>query len=271
MSESGKNSNTDSKETPEAHVETNGNAGSVARPRAIRVADKYRDLIFTFELGEAILKQLLDKFDQFPSQPLTPKVDAPYPGFYQLILGDQVVYTGKTSRAIRTRLAEHYRKLQHRIGIDLSVMKCRFAFVEDPSLVDLSESALIGIASETGYGEWNTTGFGSKVSGHRRGDQDASEWDKNYPADLTAVVTAGSVEKMTLEKLYQQLQAHSPITLSIPRRFLQQFRTVHSSDLFVPEREMPIQEWLDFLASQLSENWRISKKPQGFYIVPRAT
>src|SRR6185437_7163950 len=112
-------------------------SGAVVRP----IRDEPDELVFRFEVGPAILAQLLEKLERIPTMPLMNALGARYPGFYQLFMGGHPKYIGKTARPIGQRLKEHARKLRHRTGIDLDAISCKYAFVEDPSLVDVAEGA----------------------------------------------------------------------------------------------------------------------------------
>ena len=237
-------------------------SGSAVQP--IRdVPDRF---VFRFEVGPAILAQLLEKLEDIPRVPLLDALDAKYPGFYQLIYDGNPKYIGKTARPIGARLREHVGKLYGRRGIDLSKMDCRFAFVEDPSLVDVAEGALISFFAERGLAEWNASGFGSKVSGHGRGGQRASKWSLEYPPDLSLPITAGSDAPISVAALAKQIIADAPITLSVPNKYRTAFNAEHGELRRVPAAEMPFQQWVESLERMLSPGWRVDRQAESWYI-----
>jgi len=233
--------------------------------RPIRdVPDQY---VFRFEVGPAILAMLLEKLEHIPRTPLLQSLDARYPGFYQLFLRGEPKYIGKTARPVGVRLKEHVSKLYGRQGIDLADMECRYAFVEDPSLVDVAEGALIAFFSERGMADWNTSGFGSKVPGHGRGGQRASAWAEVYPPDLRLPIGAGHEAPITIFLLAQQIIKEAPITLSIPTQFRAAFKAAHSAPRAIPFAELPFEEWVRYLEGRLEPGWIVDRKPSGWYIV----
>lgn len=235
--------------------------------RAIRDADDR--FIFRFEIGPAILAQLREKLERIPLVPIKEALDAKYAGFYQLFVADEPKYIGKTARPIGQRLREHVRKLRNRRGIAFETVRCRYAFVEDPSLVDVAEGALIEFFGSHGLAEWNASGFGSKVTGHGRGAQAASEWAKLFPPDLDAIVEIEGTELMSLVDLVRQVKAGAPITLSIPRRFAGRFAEDHARAIACGGRRRPFTEWVSLVEENLASDWVVRREAESWYIVPR--
>ena len=236
---------------------------SAVRP----IRDVSDRLVFRFEVGPAILVMLLEKLKRIPLMPLLDALDAPYPGFYQLFLEEKPKYIGKTARPVGQRLSEHVSKLYGRKGIDLAKMQCRYAFVEDPSLVDVAEGALISFFAKQGLADWNASGFGSKVTGHGRGGQKASKWSVEYPPDLSLLLTVGSGDPISVAALAGQIIKDAPITLSVPKAFRTAFREDHHESISVPIASLPFEKWVELLERRLAYGWRIDRKPEGWYIV----
>ena len=245
-------------------------AESKARSRAaVRpIRDQPDDLVFRFEVGPAILSQLLDKLDRLAAVPLSSALDAPYPGFYQLFLGNEPKYIGKTARPIGQRLREHARKLRHRKGIVQSDLRCRYAFVEDPSLVDVAEGALIDFFGTKNLAEWNASGFGSKVTGHRRGQQDASQWSQRYPPDLSVELTLTVSAPTSVDKVLRALATMSPITVAVPGRHRAHFRSDHAEDTDFDLAPKPFIEWMSEIESKLAPGWRVNRQAESWYVEP---
>lgn len=236
--------------------------GSAVQP--IRdVPDQY---VFRFEVGPAILAQLLEKLQTIPLSPLSDALKGKYPGFYQLLHKKKPVYIGKTARPIGDRLREHVKKLRAREGIDLSEVECRYAFVEDPSLVDVAEGALISFFSELGLAEWNQSGFGSKVTGYGRGGQAASKWSEKYTPKLDTPVEAGSDSPITLQAFIAQLSSEAPITLSIPNKFRGAFKKKHPSKISIPKAVRPFSVWVRELEGRLAPGWELERAYMSWYI-----
>lgn len=230
------------------------------------IRDVPDELVFRFELGPAILAQLLETLRRSPPLPIVEALkEAKYPGFYQIFLDGDPKYIGRTTRTIRARLREHVGKIRGRIPLDRIAAK--FAFVEDPSLVDVSENALIQFFAEHGLADWNTSGFGSKVPGYRRGRQVASEWAEQFPADHAWPVEAGDEDPMSLYDLIRQVGRGAPITFSLPMSFRSAFRRDHAGDLSIPTSQRTFEEWVLMIEERLAPGWHIEKQASGWYVV----
>ena len=226
--------------------------------------------VFRFEIGPAILAQLREKLERIPLVPISEALEAKYPGFYQIFVADEPRYIGKTARPIGQRLREHVRKLTNRRGIAFATVKCRYAFVEDPSLVDVAEGALIEFFGAQGLADWNTSGFGSKVTGHGRGAQAASEWAQEFPPDLDAMVEIEGPEVMSLFDLVRQVKGGAPITLSVPRKFVGRFDEDHSKPVSPKTRMLPFAKWVVLIEEHLHADWTVRREAESWYIVPRS-
>lgn len=226
--------------------------------------------VFRFEIGPAILAQLREKLERIPLVSISDALDAKYAGFYQIFVAGEPKYIGKTARPIGQRLREHARKLAKRRGIDFATVTCRYAFVEDPSLVDVAEGALIEFFGAQGLAEWNTSGFGSKVTGHGRGAQAASEWAQSYPPDLDAVVEIEGPEVMSLFDLVRQVKSGAPITLSVPRKFVERFAEDHPMPIVPKTRKLPFAKWVAVIEEYLHADWMVRREAESWYVVPRS-
>lgn len=222
--------------------------------------------VFRFELGPAILAQLLEKLRQIPLVPIRRALDAKYPGFYHIYYKGEPKYIGRSTRPIRARLREHVNKLSGRKGLSLDDVAVKYAFVEDPSLVDVSEHALIEYFSEHGLADWNKSGYGGKATGYGRGRQKRSKWAEEFPPDLALPITAGSDEAVSLFGLVYQVASSAPVTFSIPNEFRAAFSTDHPEPVEVPEQTLPFEEWVDLISGMLKPGWRVEKEQQAWYI-----
>jgi hypothetical protein len=224
--------------------------------------------VFRFELGPAILAQLLQTLRRVPAMRVKKAIEmGKYPGFYQLVIEGQPVYVGKSSRPVGTRLREHLKKLSGRSGIDLDVVTVKFAFVEDPSLVDLSEDQLISFFAAHGEADWNQSGFGSKVSGYGRGRQKASEWDLKYPSDVERSIELQAFSG-TLYAFVRALAKKAPVTVSVPSEHRPSFKRCHPTTVDIEAAAMPFSDWGTVLNERLATGWSIDRQPTAWYLVP---
>ena len=253
-------------EAREEEQEAASRSRAVVRP----IRDEPDDLVFRFEVGPAILAQLLEKLQRIEVRPLSDALSARYPGFYQLFVAGEPKYIGKTARPVGERLREHARKLRHRRKINFNTVSCRYAFVEDPSLVDVAEGALIDFFGSRGLAEWNASGFGSKVTGYRRGKQDASEWAREYPPDLHVMIALELGRTASFESVVRVLKAEAPVTVAIPRRDAARFRRDHAFTLDIDELPKTFDDWMRFVEQHLHSGWRVNRQAESWYIEPKA-
>jgi hypothetical protein len=223
--------------------------------------------VFRFEFGPAILAQVLEKISSLPITALTEVVAEPnavYPGFYQLFRKGESVYVGRTIRPVGQRLGEHSRKLRGRVP--LVEMGARFLFVEDLSLVGLSEDAMIAYFHPLGLDQWGKMGFGSKATGFNRAGQE-SDWHDSFPADLTLPIVAGHALAKTVRQLVASIARGAPLVLSIPRQLVAKFDEGHPGLFLVPPQERPFNDWVVDIEMRLAHGWRVDRKPMAWYIV----
>jgi hypothetical protein len=223
--------------------------------------------VFRFEFGPAILAQVLEKISSLPISLLTDVAKesaAVYPGFYQLFRKSESVYVGRTIRPVGQRLGEHARKLRGRVP--LTEMGARFLFVEDLSLVGLSEDAMIAYFHPLGLDPWGKMGFGSKATGFGRAGQE-SGWHDAFHADLSIAVQAGHAQPRTLRQLVASIAKGAPLVLSIPRQLVARFDEDHPGVFVTYPHTRAFTEWIADVESRLASGWRVDKKPMAWYIV----
>jgi hypothetical protein len=246
-------------------------ADAFARPAygAIQpIRGEAENQVFRFEVGPAILEQVRKTLERMPIRTLTESIKhAKHPGFYQLFLDGKPVYIGKTSRQIRARLAEHVKKISSRI--DIMRMTCRYAYVEDPSLVDVAEGALINFFEKEA--SWNTSGFGSKVTGAGRSGQARSAWDEQFQADVNKNISITCTGEASLRKFIQLVAQQAPFTLSVPTTHLPQFKQDHPHGPGAISETRSFEEWCLFIAKKLAKGWRIDRRENAYYIRPEGS
>jgi hypothetical protein len=240
--------------------------GLVGRRLQLIPHDVDARLVFRFEFGPAILAQVLEKIHDLPQLPLAgiKRGNAPYPGFYQLFRNGESVYVGRAMRPVGARLAEHARKLRGRIP--LAEMTAHFLFVEDLSLVGLSEDAMIAYFHPLGLDAWGKMGFGSKATGYGRAGQQ-SEWHTANPPNLTLPIRAGNARPRTLRQLVRTIASGGPLVLSIPKALWNSFDEAHPDRFIEVPRDLPFDAWIAEIERRLSAEWRIQRQPMAWYIV----
>jgi hypothetical protein len=223
--------------------------------------------VFRFEFGPALLAQVLEKLQQLTPIAIDelPPESKRYPGFYQLFRNQESVYIGRTTRPIARRIREHIGKLRGRVPE--SEMTVRYVFVEDLSLVGVSEDTLIEYFSPLGLDPWATTGFGSKTPGYKRARQ-RSKWHAEFIPDLTTPVVAGNPRPRSLRQLIRSIGNGAPITVSVPREHVSRFDSDHPDAFHQAREEKPFGEWIAEVEKLLNSRWTIRREPMGWYVVP---
>lgn len=145
---------------------------------------------FEFNLPKALLSQVVEKFAEVGSTELSPKNLEVIPdaqGVYQLFYQDRLVYIGKTDAeaGLRARLGRHLRNVQHRVGIEPNSVKFTALRVLVFSAMDLETQLIVHYEQPQQLNLWNRSGFGSNDPGRERESSKASEFDLEYPLDLS--------------------------------------------------------------------------------------
>ncbi|MDG6969493.1 MAG: Eco29kI family restriction endonuclease [Nitrososphaerota archaeon] len=133
---------------------------------------------FEFEIDLAIRQQVIQKLEASPAHPLVLSVAPPETGVYTLYRNAKLVYAGKAlATNLKTRLGQHYRKIESRQNIRTSEMTCRYLEIKSDWFVRAAEDALISNYNP----EWNASGFGSHSPGRGRPGIRVSPFDTSFP------------------------------------------------------------------------------------------
>ena len=140
--------------------------------------DPFASHAFEFRIDRAITDQVIEKIESTPLLPLSDTIAPKKKGAYLLYHKGKLVYAGKAMKTtLKTRLAQHAKKISARRNISLIDMTCRFITIDSNWFCRAAEDALI-----TSYKPlWNMSGFGSKVPGIGRPGIKVSRWDTLYP------------------------------------------------------------------------------------------
>ena len=106
--------------------------------------------LFDFDLDRGIRAQVVEQLESSPVLDFAEGVGPPASGIYALYFKGKLVYIGKASRAttksrrtLRSRLAEHRRKIAKRQNIALADMRCRYLTFVSEWWVFAAEFALM--------------------------------------------------------------------------------------------------------------------------------
>ncbi|MGO8083503.1 GIY-YIG nuclease family protein [Rhizobium leguminosarum] len=174
---------------------------------------------FEFDLPAALLDSLVAEFAKMSSASLTHDHTGQVPdeqGVYQLLVGGQVVYVGKTDAdsGLRGRLSKHAWTIQHRQNLRPEDVQFKCARVFVFTAMDL-EKLLIRHYAQTADVWWNFSGFGSNDPGRNRDTTElkATGFDAVYPIDLDHPVDIQSEGGVSAAQVLDALRRELPFTL----------------------------------------------------------
>jgi hypothetical protein len=233
---------------------------------------------FEFNLPEALLKELVRKFDSMASAPLTESNVAAIPeeqGVYQLFLtdGSSLVYVGKTDAAagLRVRLGRHARKIQHRLNLDPDIVQFKAVRVYVFTAVDL-ETQLIEHYGGLSAVSWNGSGFGSNDPGRERDTTTykADHFDARYPIDIDRTLSFPIPAQATAAAILRSLRLAVPYL--IRAQSLRQGSRAPHPDLDAtivtidPKRPMTPEGIIAQTVRQLPKGWHATMLPSHIII-----
>lgn len=147
------------------------------------MCDEHR---FDFDVDQAYADQLIFALQESPSHPLTVPGAPGEIGVYALYRsGDPVpVYVGQAvgAQGVRARLRDHRQKIEHRQGIDVNDMSCKYLLIARLWEITRAEQAPITRHDPS----WNgIPGFSMHVAGRGRPGMPGyvNEWDRMFPRE----------------------------------------------------------------------------------------
>lgn len=146
---------------------------------------------FEINIEKVLRSDLPVHFESVTPAPLNKENIALLPerakGAYLLHLDGSQVYAGKTDtrHGFRDRLDRHFNTVQHRKGLDATLMSFKAVRIMVFNSFDV-EAILIGELRKklSGSLPWNDSGFGSNDPGHRREGGEPADFDKEHPIDI---------------------------------------------------------------------------------------
>lgn len=175
---------------------------------------------FEFDLPSALLRNLVDEFAKVDSASLTHDHTMHVPdeqGVYQLLVGGQVVYVGKTDAdsGLRGRLSKHAWTIQHRQNLQPSDVQFKAARVFVFTAMDLEKLLIRHYAQTAGDVWWNFSGFGSNDPGRNRDQTElkATGFDAVYTIDLDHPVDIKTDGGVPAARILDALRAELPYVL----------------------------------------------------------
>jgi hypothetical protein len=231
---------------------------------------------FEFDLSDALLARLVEIFDSLPGAPLAPAGVDELPeaqGVYQLLLGDQVVYIGKTDAeaGLRNRLGRHARSIQHRTNLDTANVTFKAVRVFVFTAMDL-ETQLI---RHYGSPAWNFSGFGSNDPGRNRDKTKLKPegFDATYPIDIDRPLDMEFPEGSTAAQIVTRLKSELPYTLRFELR--EGSRRIHpdfeAAQVTLPAAPRTVRTLVEAVIQALPAGWQATALPSRVIIYREAT
>ncbi|GGY25313.1 helix-turn-helix domain-containing protein [Streptomyces djakartensis] len=263
-------------ETAESEAEENearGEAASALPPESLRAAtatgqSTARDGV-SFHLGfdAALGARLWRALEEQAPMPLSEeklREMVPRPGIFQLIrkvpyLSPELVYVGKSERALPDRLDTLRRKILGRRGILPEEMYFTSMYIEDDMSAVAPERLVIRYLKEERGARlpWNSNGFGNKDAGRQRDHSELSPRHFNmvHPIDLDWVLHDDGTRRTWPPKDFADF-----IKAGLPYRFRHQLGPdyLEAAPLVVPEGPLSADAAFRLLARSLGDTWQIS-------------
>jgi hypothetical protein len=176
---------------------------------------------FEFDLPDALLASMVVEFDNMEGATLSREHVSKIPeaqGVYQLIVGKEIVYIGKTDSeaGLAKRLSRHALAIQHRSNLKVDDVSFKAVRVFVFTAMDL-ETQLIRHYKRQSSVSWNNSGFGSNDPGRNRDHTKASpkSFDALYPIDLDEKVSLELSGRTPVKSALQALRRALPYTLRV--------------------------------------------------------
>ena len=175
---------------------------------------------FEFALTDALVSQLVTVLDGMGEAPLVPQAAGSIPngqGVYQLFLGDELVYIGKTDNdaGLQRRLIRHARLAGSRSALSNGAVTFKAVQVLVFSAMEL-ETMLMRHYRDAGSAlTWNHSGFGSNDPGHNRegmGYKDG-HFDLLYPISIDDSLSVPLPKDMSAYDALRAVKVNLPYLL----------------------------------------------------------
>jgi hypothetical protein len=229
---------------------------------------------FEFDLPEALLKRLVEEFQNLAAAPLNTSVVQAIPneqGVYQILLetdtAQELVYIGKTDAeaGLQARLRRHAKKIQNRRNLDPAKVHFKAIRVYVFTAIDL-ETQLIAHYGGVQEVRWNGSGFGSNDPGKERDTTTykPEHFDTQYPIDTTRPVSFSVPHTGTAAAILKTLKDNLPYIIRYESK--PKSKQPHADLVATPVNIGGTQPWtpegiIREVVLQLPTGWHATKLP----------
>lgn len=231
---------------------------------------------FEFDLTTALLKDLVDLLDGMGRAPLDVVTVAGIPevqGVYQLFLGNDLVYVGKTDSdaGLNQRLERHAKKIQHRCGLDPKRVSFKAVRIYVFTPIDLEQQLIKHYSSGTDLA-WDKSGFGANDPGKERDTTGlkGKHFDLMYPIDIDVDLgTSSVVGELSVADTLSKLKTEVPYTIRFQNKggkSRQPHPDLASTRVTIPSNTRTARGILRLVQNALGTEWQVTVLP-GYVIV----
>jgi hypothetical protein len=230
---------------------------------------------FDFDLATPFFEQLRVFFDSLGATPLSEDTIAELKsqqGVYGLILGDRLVYVGKSDGPLAGRLTDHLTKLGGRQNIQPQDVYFRAAYLAETWVPLAPEAKLIKYYKSQKLCEWNGNGFGPHDPGRNREETNKPPggFDSQFPirTNFPIGIGAGDYEA---NQLLQKMKDALPFTFRYETDrptggWKSGSKKYNDKEINVPTSNMPADQLLIAVAEQLGGEWQATAFPSHFIL-----
>jgi len=186
-------------------------------------------------------------------------------GVYQLFENGHLVYVGKSTGNLRSRLGQHRKKLSGRVGgvLERTTFKCVYVAEDLDALAP--EKMLIGQFRRVGQATWNTNGFGNKDPGKNRDTSvvEAGHFDSLFPIDLDLSVTMVGGEIHSLADFLVSFKKKLPYNFRFQsdKATVRKLEAIDVSGRLSGHETRSVAAWIDWLVPLLPAAWVVVALP----------
>jgi hypothetical protein len=216
---------------------------------------------FDLDLVSALTEQLVEAFAKLDDGSMTLEHIAQVPaerGVYQLFRGGQLVYVGK-AETLRSRLAQHRRKIAGRHNLDVGEMGFKCLTVPKNWTPLAHEETLIKhYKTQVVACEWNGNGFGPHDPGRERDttNKPPEGFDSQFPIREDWACTPIKAGEWNAGELLAEMKKQLPYLL----RYDTKHEDYKKKTLQVPKSGMPAIELMELITKSLP-GWQSTRFP----------
>ncbi|MCU1641084.1 MAG: restriction endonuclease [Nocardia sp.] len=194
------------------------------------------------------------------------------PGVYQLYLSGALVYVGKASRGLPSRLANHLKKLSGRTNLNIHDIGYVCLYVDEDLEAAAPEKLLITKYRSNGEAPWNTMGFGNKDPGRNRDETlvKANHFDARYPVDIDRKIDGLALAGPTLGYVLKAAKADLPFTFRYETKNKSLSKQLNDALVIVPPSRSTATELMLLTIQALPDGWQATALP-GYMILYHET